>query len=149
MNLSGCFLLGIFILASGLARIGLELIIFRAFQGIAISMCFPTSFSILTDAFPNGRRRNIAFASLGLVQPLGWSVGLFLGGFLDETSLGWRFGFYLCAGGCIILACINCWMLPKDLKREPFSWMKLRRGIDWVGIILSSACLGILSYVLA
>lgn len=148
INLTGCFLLGVFILACGLARSGMELIVFRAFQGIAMSMCYPTSFSILTRAFSNGRRRNIAFASLGLVQPLGWSFGLFFGGIFEETSLGWRFGFYLCAGGAMLLACINCWMLPKDPKRD-FTWRKLGRGIDWVGVILSSGCLGIFSYEFA
>jgi MFS family permease len=149
INLCGCFLLGSFILASGLAKTGIQLVIFRALQGIAVSMCFPTSFSILTNAFPNGRTRNIAFGCLGLSQPLGWSVGLFLGGVFESTPLGWRLGFYFCAGLTILLSGINCWTLPRDGAREPATLAKLAYGIDWIGVLLSSTCLGMLSYVFA
>jgi len=86
INLIGCFLLGVFILACGLAQTGLQLIFFRTFQGIAVSMCLPTAFSILTDAFPTGRRRNIGFSCLGLGQPLGFLFGLVFGG-LFKASL--------------------------------------------------------------
>jgi MFS family permease len=149
MNLCGGFLLGLCILASGLSRTGIEFIIFRALQGIAISMSFPTAFSILTDAFPGGRRRNIAFAFLGLMQPFGWAIGLVLGGLFESGPLGWRFGFYLCAGLTIIFSVVNCWKLPRDRARGPISWDSLRTGIDWVGVVLSSTSLGLFSYVLA
>ena len=149
MNLCGGFLLGLCILASGLSRTGIELIIFRAIQGIAVSMCFPTAFSILTDAFPNGRRRNIAFACLGLMQPFGWAVGLVLGGIFESGSLTWRFGYYLCAGVTTVLSIVNCWTLPKDRARAPISWENIRTGVDWIGVFLSSTSLGLFSYVLA
>jgi MFS family permease len=149
INLGGCFLLGLLILASGLARTGIELILFRAFQGISISMCFPTSISILTDTFPNGRRRNIAFSCLGLSQPLGFSVGLFLGGLFVGGPLGWRSGFYFSAGATILLAFVNCFNLPQDIGRDPITWRRMTHDIDWVGGLISSVCLGLLSYVFA
>jgi MFS family permease len=145
--MSGCFLLAMFIFASGLARTGLELIIFRAFQGIAVSMCFPTSFSILTNSFPNGKRRNIAFSCLGLSQPFGWSVGLFLGGFFEGRPLGWRFGFYLSSGATMLLLIVNYFSLPQDRQRGPITWSRMVHEIDWVGALISSVCLGVLSYV--
>jgi MFS family permease len=132
-----------------LARTGIELIMFRALQGIGVSMCFPTSISILTDAFPNGRPRNIAFSCLGLSQPLGFSVGLFLGGFFEGGSLGWRFGFYFSAGATMLLAFINCFNLPQDMRRGPITWRRITHEIDWVGGLISSVCLGLLSYVFA
>lgn len=146
--LVGCFLLGTFILASGLARTGIQLIIFRAFQGIAISFCLPTSVSIITNAFPNGRRRNLGFACIGLGQPLGYSVGLVLGGFFVD-SIGWRFGFYLCAGASIIVFSVAVWVLPKDRHRGLLSWNSLLHGIDWVGALIASTSLGMLSFVFA
>lgn len=146
--LIGCFLLGMFILASGLARTGIQLIVFRAFQGIAVSFCLPTAVSILTDAFPNGQRRNVGLACLGLGQPLGFSVGLVLGG-LFVDSIGWRSGYYLCAAASILVFGAGIWNLPRDRHREPLSWSRLAHGIDWVRAALASACLGILSYVLA
>lgn len=147
IHLIGCFLLGTFILACGVAETGIQLILFRTFQGVATSMCLPTAFSILTDAMPTGTRRNIGFACLGLGQPFGFSVGLVFGGLFQGSPLGWRFGYYLCAGVAIGLAVVNFYKLPKDTDREPFSLRRFRSEIDWIGVILSSSCLGIISYV--
>ncbi|KAL8888720.1 MAG: hypothetical protein Q9215_003904 [Flavoplaca cf. flavocitrina] len=36
-----------------------------------------------------------------------------------------------------------------DRKREAISWQRLYRDVDWVGAIIASSCLGLLSYVLA
>lgn len=149
MNVSGGFLLGLSILFCGLSTTGLALILFRILQGLGVSMCFPTALSILSAAFPNGRRRNIAFACLGGGQPLGWSVGLFLGGFLESGSLGWRFGYYVCAGATCLLSTVNCWTLPRDQQKTRLSWSRFGQRIDWVGVMLSSACLAMLSYVFA
>ncbi|KAJ5642921.1 major facilitator superfamily domain-containing protein [Penicillium longicatenatum] len=149
INLVGCCLLTVFILACSLAESGLQLILFRTFQGIATSMCLPTAFSIMTDSMPAGKRRNIGFSCLGLGQPFGFSVGLVLGGIFQDSTLGWRFGYYLCAGATSILTVVNYFKLPQDKPRDPFSIHRLRTEIDWVGILLSSACLGIISYVFA
>ncbi|KAJ5919435.1 hypothetical protein N7466_010378 [Penicillium verhagenii] len=131
------------------AETGIQLILFRAFQGIATSMCLPTAFSIMTDSMPAGKRRNIGFSCLGLGQPLGFSVGLLLGGVFQDSALGWRFGYYLCAGATSILTVVNYFKLPKDRPRAAFSFCRFQTEIDWVGIIISSACLGIISYLFA
>ncbi|KAJ5883483.1 uncharacterized protein N7473_010369 [Penicillium subrubescens] len=149
INLIGCTLLCAFILACSVAQSGIQMILFRAFQGIATSMCLPTAFSILTDTMPAGKRRNIGFACLGLGQPFGFSVGLVFGGLFQGSSLGWRFGYYLCTGITAILTVVNYFKLPQDKPREPFTFQRLRSEIDWVGIVLSSSCLGIISYVFA
>ncbi|KAJ6171794.1 major facilitator superfamily domain-containing protein [Penicillium chermesinum] len=149
INLLGCFFLSVFILACSVSQTGIQLILFRAFQGIATSMCLPTAFSILTDTMPAGKRRNIGFACLGLGQPFGFSVGLVLGGIFQSSVLGWRFGYYLCAGAMFILTLVNYFKLPKDSPREPFTFYRLRTEIDWVGIVLSSSSLGLISYVFA
>lgn len=47
------------------------------------------------------------------------------------------------------LAVVNFFKLPKDAERGPFSLRRLGREIDWVGVLLSSSCLGIISYVFA
>lgn len=149
INLSGCFLLGLNTLACGLARTGLQLVIFRTFQGIVVSMCLPTAFSILTEVFSSGKRRNVGFACLGLGQPLGFSFGLVLGGVFEESPVGWRFGYYLCAGVTTALAAVNWLWLPQDRRREQLSWNRLANKIDWIGVILSSAGFGLFSYVFA
>ncbi|KAJ5204926.1 major facilitator superfamily domain-containing protein [Penicillium cinerascens] len=149
INLMGCVGLCAFILACSVAQTGIQMILFRAFQGIATSMCLPTAFSILTDTMPVGKRRNIGFACLGLGQPLGFSVGLVFGGLFQDSNLGWRFGYYLCAGVTAILTLMLYFKLPIDKPRETFTLRRLRDEIDWIGIVLSSASLGLISYVFA
>ncbi|KAL8754486.1 MAG: hypothetical protein Q9199_004310 [Rusavskia elegans] len=146
--LSGCVLLTAFVFACGLARTGTQLIAFRALQGIAMSLCLPTAVSILTGSFPNGRTRNVGFSFLGAGQVLGFCIGLVLGGVLIET-VGWRVGYYICGGVHVIALALAAWVLPEDRKREATSWQRLYYDIDWVGAIVASSCLGMLSYVLA
>ena len=149
--LIGCFLLVFFILASGLAKTGIQLIIFRGLQGIAVSFCLPTAVSILTEAFPNGQRRNTGFACIGAGQPLGYSLGLILGGVFVDT-VGWRSGWYLSSAVALLVFGAGLWGLPQDSSRgnpgKPL-WRKLADEIDWVGTLLASSSLGLLSYVLA
>ena len=149
INLVGTFGLGVFILAMGLAESGLHLIIFRAFQGLGFAMCFPTSVSILSAAFPRGRVRNIAFGCLGLGTPLGFAIGILFGGWFESTSIGWRPGFYLTAAITMILFAINCWCLPSERQKEGVVWSRLKEDIDWIGVLISSISMGLLSYSFA
>lgn len=103
----------------------------------------------MTDTMPVGKRRNIGFACLGLGQPLGFSIGLVFGGLFQDSSLGWRFGYYLCAGVTSVLTLMLYFKLPIDKPREAFTLRRFRDEIDWIGIILSSSCLGLVSYVFA
>jgi predicted MFS family arabinose efflux permease len=85
---------------------------------------------------------------MGFGTHLGWAFGLFLAGAF-ENILGWRFGFYLTAGTTMLIACINAWKLPADPIREPVTWNAFKRTVDWTGVLLSSACLGMFSYIFA
>jgi MFS family permease len=147
MYLTGCGLLALTTLACSLSRTGIELILFRALQGIAVSFCLPSATSIVTGSFPTGSRRNIAFACLGAGQPLGFSVGLVLGG-VFTSSIGWRYGYYI---GTILIAFITVasfFSLPKSLKsRTPITRQRLLNEVDWVGASILSFSLGLLSYV--
>lgn len=53
------------------------------------SMCLPTAVSLITNMFSKRKWQNIAFASNGMGQPLGYSVRLILGG-LFTVTIGWR-----------------------------------------------------------
>ncbi len=137
-----------FTLACGLARTGIQLIIFRTILGIAISMCLPSAVSITTNSFPRGKRRNIGFACMGMGQPLGYSIGLILGGVFTNT-IGWRWGYYLSAIINAALFVAALWGLPAAKTREAVSWGRLLHEIDWIGALIISISLGLLSYVLA
>lgn len=152
VELVGITLLGILALACGFAQTGMQLVVFRALQGIALAMHLPASVAIITGAVPTGRARNLGFACLGFSQPLGFAVGLVLSGVMIETA-GWRSGFYL-AGGCTLAVAIGAyWALPSMPSQNTDGLLTLvkRAGkeIDWVGGLISSGGLALLSYVLA
>jgi MFS family permease len=145
--LTGCALLSAFTLGCSLSRTGTELIAFRAMQGIAMAFCMPTAVGLITSNFPTGRGRNIAFACLGGGSPVGFALGLVLGG-LFVDSIGWRYGYYLSCGlnGMVFLAAF--FTIPPSATGED-RMKRLRNDIDWIGVIIASACMAMLSYVFA
>lgn len=145
MYLTGCVLQSGFTLACGLAQTPTQMIVFRALAGVAISFCLPSAVSIITSTFPEGRGRNIAFASMGGGQPIGFSTGLIVGGVLTN-SIGWRWGFHIAAIVNTIVFVVGFFGLPKDTKPRGNVLERLRKEIDWVGILIGSVCLALLSY---
>ena len=121
---------------------------FRAMQGIAVSMCLPTAVSIITNSFANGQRRNLGLAFMGAGQCLGFLIGLVLGGLFIDT-IGWRVGYYMCAAANFIFFILSFFGIPKDRLAIPFTWSRLRNDIDWIGALIACSCLALLSYVLA
>jgi MFS family permease len=147
--LLGCFLQTIFSMACGLSVTGTQLILFRIFSGLATSFCLPTAVSLVSENFPPGRMKNIAFAAMGGGQPIGYGVGLTIGGAFADTA-GWKWGFHAVAIVNAVLFLLASWQLPpKPKNAPPVSWKRLAFDIDWVGAIGISSSLGMLSYVLA
>jgi MFS family permease len=121
---------------------------FRAMQGIAVSLCLPTSVAIVAHSVPSGRKRNIGFSCLGFVQAIGFSVGMVLEGVILD-SVGWRFSYYLCGSLSLALFGVSLLALPRDTTIEESILPKLKKEIDWVGAVVISASIGIFSYILA
>ena len=137
-------------LACGLARTGNDLIAFRGLQGVASAMAVPASVSIISTNVAHGRSRNLGFSCLGFASPLGFLLGLVLGGLFVDT-VGWRPAFYL-AGATTAVSCIfGFWVLPQDRQPRPARVIlkQLALDIDWVGTIVLSTGIATLSYVLA
>jgi MFS family permease len=153
VEICGITLLGISILVCGFAQTGIQLVVFRALQGIALAMHIPASVSIIASAAPAGRARNIGFGCLGMSQPLGFSFGMVISGIMIER-IGWRSGFYLCGAGILIAAIVSWFTLPKT-KAEADNLTvtdilkKLRKEVDWIGGAFAGGGLALLSYVLA
>ncbi|GAB7355455.1 hypothetical protein MBLNU459_g5958t2 [Dothideomycetes sp. NU459] len=97
-------------LGCGLARTGGELIAFRGLQGVTSAMAVPASVSIISTSVAYGRPRNLGFACLGFSGPLGFLIGLVLGGVFVDT-VGWRPAFYLAAATSFVLCVIGLWVL--------------------------------------
>lgn len=98
-----------------------------------------TGISILSAHFAPGKSKNAAFAVVGAGQPIGYIVGLILGGVLSQSAASWRTIFYLQAGlGCLF--CIVGWfVIPPDDRSRRYDL-----GLDLVGAFLSTAGLGLL-----
>lgn len=95
--------------------------------------------SIISSHFPPGKSKNQAFAVLGAGQPIGYIVGMILGGILSETSASWRTIFWLQAGLACILCAVAWFALPSDDLSSRYT-----QGLDWIGALLSICGLGLL-----
>ncbi|KAL2203507.1 integral membrane protein [Sarocladium strictum] len=148
LYLMGCLLQSGFTLACGLSKTGVQLIAFRAFAGVTQAMCLPSAVSLVTHAFAPGKLRNVAFASMGSGQPLGFSIGLVLGGVFADT-IGWRWGFYIAAALNMAIFVVGMKWLPHALQSESVTWERFRSEVDWVGALLATGALAMISYVFA
>lgn len=141
---------GVFTLASGFARNSVEIIVFRAALGVSQSLILPASVRVINDTSTPGRLCNMAFASMGGGQPVGFALGLVLGGVFSATW-GWRRGLYLVAGLTFGVVLFTSWGLqaPPKVNDDTSMWRKLRDEINWVGITIASAFLGMIGCVMA
>lgn len=150
--LIGVFLLAVTSIACGVCRTSIQLILFRAAQGLALSLCLPSSVILITRNIPTGSWRNIAFSCLGAGQPVGFSIGLVIGGvFVDE--IGWRYGYYIAAIFTFVIFVVSIFGVPADKDAESQSLRtmlnRMKSEIDWIGCMLLSTSLGLFSYVLS
>ncbi|RDH26747.1 MFS general substrate transporter [Aspergillus welwitschiae] len=143
----GCLLQLLANILCGFSQAGYQFIAFRAVAGLANSLCLPPAVSITTKIFSNGKRRNIAFASMGGGQPVGFSIGLCLGGVIADT-IGWKWTFYSGAILNSLNMLVAIAMLPSIGPPRKITFHLLLHGIDWTGALLASAFLAIISYVL-
>ena len=150
MILTANIILAASALACGVARNGGEIIAFRGLQGIANAIAVPASVSIISTSVEYGQSRNLGFSCLGFSGPLGFLLGLVLGGvFVD--GVGWRSAFYLAAATSFALGVVGFWALPnvpRPTQRRSIR-KQLALDIDWVGTLISTTGLVTLSYALA
>ncbi|CAD0095961.1 unnamed protein product, partial [Aureobasidium mustum] len=147
--LAGVITIAIPIMAKDL-RIPDNLIIaFRSFSGIAASFCLPSAVSLINEVFPPGKERNITFAMMGGAQPFGFGIGMVLGGVFTGT-IGWQWGFHVAAIINFFMFILAAWQLPPTPPTHKQQiWSRLATDIDWLGLILASGFLAMLSYVIS
>ena len=93
-------LFGISSLCIGLAQNSIQIITFRAIQGIGSAIIAPTTLALLMDHFEGKEKVKplVTTAPLGI----GSIIGLLLGGWLTST-ISWRSGFLINVPFTIIL----------------------------------------------
>lgn len=82
---------------------------------------------------------------MGGGEPIGFSIGLVLGGIFSDT-IGWQWAFYISALINTVVFVVAFFGLPKVEAGQSRVWSRLRSDIDWVGITLGSASVALLSY---
>ena len=116
----------------GLAQNMLQLVVFRALQGIGGGGLIVTTIAIISDLIPpreRGRYQGLSGATFGIAT----IIGPLLGGFFVD-QLSWRWIFYVnLPTGAIALAVIAS-VLSSPAARH-------RRTIDYLGAVLLTAAL--------
>jgi len=131
-------------LASAFAPKSYIFILFIACTGIGVAANTPAAIALCTHYFPAGAARNRALGIIGGAQPIGFILGLVLGGLIAGSHSSWRTIFYIQTGCAVLFITLGAVALPSDKKEGRYS-----RGIDLGGVILSVSGLGLLTFSIA
>jgi DHA2 family multidrug resistance protein len=119
-----------------------ELVAFRFFQGMGGGALLVTAQTIITESYP-AAKRGMAQAIYGMGVIVGPTLGPPLGGYLVD-NYSWPYIFYINIPLGIIAT-----ILALTFVRSPKYGEKLKANqVDWWGIILLSAFIGSLQFVL-
>ncbi len=146
------FCLALFIVGSamcGLSRTLTQLVVSRTLQGFGAGALMPTQMAILRQTFPR-REQGMAMAVVGMVITFGPAVGPALGGWIvDNWSWPWIFFINLPVGLLGIVMSQRFVHEPADIRAANAAQAaRMKRDFDWLGIVLLSAGLASLQYVL-
>jgi len=127
--------------ASGWAGTFTLLLITRCFVGVGEAAYGPVAPTIIADLYPI-RQRGLVLSFFYLAIPVGGALGYALGGQVAESSLGWRWAFYLVLPPGLLLAGLCLFM--RDVRSKPDAAVPRRKpGIGQYAVLLRTP-----SYVL-
>ena len=121
----------------GASPTGSWMIAARALQGIGSAILAPSSLSLITATFPEGKERSRAVALYAAVAGIGASLGLVIGGVLADL-ISWRAGFYLNLPIGVVMLVLAVRFLPR-IQRVPGRF-------DVVGAVTSTLGVGALIF---
>ena len=136
MLLSGLAVFGLASLAGSFATSSSELIAARAVMGAGAAMMFPSTLSLLTNVFTGRRERARAIGLWGATTGAGIASGPIIGGWLLE-QYWWGSVFLFMAPVAAVVAAAVVATVPTS--RDPSV-----PPVDWRGLILSAAGMGLL-----
>ncbi len=133
----------------GLARSLGVMILARIIQGLGAGALQPTEQAILRQTFPP-HEQGMAMAVFGMAVVLGPAFGPTLGGYIiDNYAWPWIFYINLPVGILGLVMVSRFVHEPEDVRAANLAMgEKMRRNLDWIGILLLSLCLATLQYVL-
>ncbi|KAF7337696.1 MFS general substrate transporter [Mycena sanguinolenta] len=143
MFLVGSIWFSLWSLATAFAPTSGAFIGFVAAMGLGAAANTPSGLGLFAAFFPPGAKRNKAYGVLGAGQPLGFILGLILGGILAQSKATWRAVFFIQSGLGVLFVVLGFLFLVKQSSPQRYT-----KGVDWVGAFLSAAGIGILTYSL-
>jgi EmrB/QacA subfamily drug resistance transporter len=125
-------------LAGSLATTVGQLIAARAVMGLGAAMMFPATLGLLTDVFTERRERAAAIGVWGASAGVGIALGPIAGGWLLER-FWWGSVFLFFVPVAAVVAVLAAWRVPTSRDaRTP--------RLDWRGLVLSAAGMGLIVY---
>jgi len=115
-----------------------QLIAARAVMGLGAAMMFPATLSLLTNVFTERRERAAALGVWGASAGVGIALGPIAGGWLLER-FWWGAIFLFFVPVAALVAALTVWRVPAS--RDPST-----PPVDWRGLALSAAGMGLIVY---
>jgi EmrB/QacA subfamily drug resistance transporter len=112
----------------GIAQTPLEVIAFRALQGVTAAFMAPSALSIVLTTFQEGKARNTALGVWTAVISGGAAAGLVIGGLLTEY-LNWRWNFFINVPIGVLVAIGILKYVPKHESRASHNHLDLRGAL--------------------
>lgn len=116
------------------------LVVVRFVMGVFAALIFPTTLSIITNAYPDRAERAKAIGVWGAVTGLGVAVGPLTGGFL-LAHFTWPAVFLALVPVAVVAAVLAAVLVPES--RDPSE-----ARLDIPGLLTSSAAIGLLVYTI-
>lgn len=123
-------------LLGGFAVIPVVLLVARALQGGAAAFVAATAIPLMSVIFSSGRKRSVAFGTLGIVMGIGTAGSFVLGGAMADM-LSWRWSLLINVPLALLTAAGVYLTVPKHSSKASI-------GLDPLGAILASVSLGLL-----
>ena len=145
----GWFWAALWSLVTGLSYFSESSILFiicRAFQGIGFALIIPCGVGILGTTYPNGKRKNFAFAFFASAAPVGASLSCLMSGMLAQLAR-WDWAFYCLAIACAILGSLSIYAIPGPFRHHNYTLKEAFARFDTWGALLGVAGLVILNFV--
>ncbi len=128
--------------ACSMASSMLQLVCFRAIQGVGAGMLLGSTFASVADIFPDQMRRIRWHAMLSAAFGIANAMGPTLGGYITEV-VGWRAVFLI----SLPIGSMALLMVGRFLPRVP-GFREPGVGVDWTGALLLGATIALALFAL-